>query len=146
MVKTILIGTGIMALIVLAVVLYFVFQTINENKQNMVGSNGQVSIEDTKIGSGAEVKSGDTVSINYRGTLTDGKEFDSSYKRGQPFETQIGTGQVIQGWDQGIPGMKVGGKRKLIIPPELAYGAQGVSGAIPPNATLIFEVELVGIK
>jgi peptidylprolyl isomerase len=105
----------------------------------------QLKIEDTQPGTGQEVKSGDTVVIHYNGTLTDGTKFDSSYDRGEPFETQIGTGQVIKGWDQGVVGMKVGGKRKLTIPPDLGYGAQG-AGPIPPNSTLIFEVELVGIK
>ena len=111
-------------------------------KQNMT----KLIIEDLKVGTGPEVKSGDTVSMNYLGTLADGTKFDSSYDRGQPFETQIGVGRVIQGWDQGVPGMKVGGKRRLSIPSELAYGAQGAGGVIPPNADLIFEVELVGIK
>jgi FKBP-type peptidyl-prolyl cis-trans isomerase len=107
-------------------------------------TNG-LKIEDTKIGTGREVKSGDTVVINYLGTLTDGTKFDSSYDRGQPFETQIGIGQVIKGWDLGVVGMKVGGKRKLTIPPELGYGSQDM-GSIPPNSTLIFEVELIDVK
>ena len=106
----------------------------------------QLKIEDLKIGSGPEVKSGDTISINYLGTLVNGKKFDSSYDRGQPFETQIGVGQVIKGWDQGVVGMKVGGKRRLTIPPELGYGSQEIPNVIPANSTLIFEVELVAIK
>jgi FKBP-type peptidyl-prolyl cis-trans isomerase len=106
----------------------------------------QLIIEDTLIGQGAEVKSGDTVTIHYLGTLENGTKFDSSYDRGQPFQTQIGVGQVIQGWDQGIIGLKVGGKRKLTIPYHLAYGEAGIPGVIPPQATLIFEVELVAIK
>ncbi len=104
-----------------------------------------LKIEDIKTGNGKEVKSGDTVVINYLGTLTDGTKFDSSYDRGEPFETQIGTGQVIKGWDLGVVGMKVGGKRKLTIPPSLGYGQQAV-GPIPANSTLIFEVELVDVK
>lgn len=104
-----------------------------------------LKIEDTKAGTGREVKSGDTVVIHYLGTLTDGTKFDSSYDRGEPFETQIGTGQVIKGWDLGVVGMKVGGKRKLTIPPSLGYGDQP-AGSIPPNSTLIFELELVDIK
>lgn len=104
-----------------------------------------LKIEDIKIGTGPEVKSGDTISINYTGTLTDGTKFDSSYDRKEPFETQIGVGQVIKGWDEGVIGMKVGGKRKLTIPPDLGYGSQAV-GPIPANSTLIFEVELMGIK
>ncbi len=109
-------------------------------------SMDKLKIEDIKVGTGPEVKSGDTISINYLGTLEDGKKFDSSYDRGQPFETKIGVGQVIQGWDQGVVGMKVGGKRKLTIPSSLAYGDRGIPGVIPPKATLIFEVELMGIK
>lgn len=104
-----------------------------------------LKIEDIKVGSGREVKSGDTVVINYLGTLPDGTKFDSSYDRGEPFETQIGTGQVIKGWDLGVVGMKVGGKRKLTIPPNLGYGDQAM-GSIPANSTLIFEVELVDVK
>ena len=106
----------------------------------------QLKIEDIKIGTGAEVKSGDTVVMNYLGTLENGNKFDSSYDRKEPFTTQIGVGQVIQGWDLGVPGMKVGGKRKLTIPANLAYGSRGAGDVIPPNATLIFEVELIDIK
>ncbi len=104
-----------------------------------------LKIEDITVGTGKEVKNGDTVVINYNGTLPDGTKFDSSYDRGTPFETQIGVGQVIKGWDLGVVGMKVGGKRKLTIPPALGYGDQA-AGAIPPNSTLIFEVELVDVK
>jgi FKBP-type peptidyl-prolyl cis-trans isomerase len=103
-------------------------------------------IEDIVVGTGRQVYANDTVKINYRGTFTDGKEFDSSYKRNEPFVTPIGVGQVIKGWDEGVVGMKVGGKRKLTIPPALAYGSQGIGSVIPPNATLIFEVELLGIQ
>lgn len=104
-----------------------------------------LKIEDEKIGEGKEVVSGDTIVIHYLGTLANGQKFDSSYDRGQPFETQIGVGAVIKGWDEGVIGMKVGGKRRLTIPSELGYGSQG-AGPIPPNSTLIFNVELVGIK
>ena len=107
--------------------------------------DGGLKIEDVKVGTGPEVKSGDTIKIHYNGTFEDGKKFDSSYDRGQPFETQIGVGRVIEGWDKGVPGMKVGGKRKLIIPGNLGYGPQGMPGAIPPNATLLFDVELIEI-
>ncbi len=106
----------------------------------------KLEINDTKIGTGSAVKSGDSVILHYKGTLADGTEFDSSYKRGEPFQTTIGTGAVIKGWDQGIPGMKIGGKRKLTIPSDLGYGATGSPPIIPPNATLIFEVELLEIK
>jgi FKBP-type peptidyl-prolyl cis-trans isomerase len=104
----------------------------------------QIKIEETTSGTGDEVKSGDIVCIDYKGTLLDGKVFDESYKRGQPFVTQIGVGRVIQGWDMGIVGLKEGGKRKLTIPAEFAYGSQD-KGSIPANSTLIFEVELVKI-
>lgn len=103
-------------------------------------------IEDIVVGTGLEVKKGDGVSMHYSGILEDGKKFDSSYDRGQPFETEIGVGQVIKGWDEGVPGMKIGGKRKLTIPYDMAYGERGIPGVIPPKATLIFEVELLDIK
>jgi FKBP-type peptidyl-prolyl cis-trans isomerase FkpA len=96
-------------------------------------------------GKGPEAKDGDTVKVHYVGTLPDGKEFDSSRKRNEPFQFKIGAGNVIKGWDQGVPGMKVGEKRKLTIPPSLGYGPRGVPGTIPPNSTLIFEVELVEV-
>jgi len=101
-------------------------------------------ITDLVIGDGAEAIAGQTVSVNYRGTLANGTEFDSSYGRG-PFSFPLGGGRVIQGWDEGVAGMKVGGKRKLVIPPDLAYGERGAGGVIPPNATLTFEVELLRI-
>jgi peptidylprolyl isomerase len=97
-------------------------------------------------GTGAQPQPGQTVSVHYTGWLTDGTKFDSSRDRGQPLEFPIGQGRVIQGWDEGVGAMKVGEKRTLVIPPSLGYGARGAGGVIPPNATLVFKVELVGIK
>jgi FKBP-type peptidyl-prolyl cis-trans isomerase len=102
--------------------------------------------EDLVVGSGAEAVAGKTVSVHYTGKLTDGTKFDSSLDRGDPFSFRLGAGQVIKGWDQGVAGMKVGGKRLLTIPPELGYGQRGFPGAIPPNSTLVFEVELLGVS
>jgi len=103
-------------------------------------------VTDVVVGTGAEAVAGKTVSVHYVGTLSDGKKFDSSRDRGTPFSFLLGSGQVIKGWDEGVAGMKVGGKRTLVIPPELGYGAAGAPGAIPGNATLNFEVELLGVK
>jgi FKBP-type peptidyl-prolyl cis-trans isomerase len=103
-------------------------------------------IEDVKVGTGPAVKAGDTVSVHYVGKLADGKTFDSSKGKGQPFELSVGRGMVIKGWDVGLVGMQVGGVRRLVIPPDEAYGKRGVPPVIPPNATLHFEVELIQIK
>jgi FKBP-type peptidyl-prolyl cis-trans isomerase FkpA len=103
-------------------------------------------IDDITVGDGAEAKAGQTVSVHYTGWLTDGSKFDSSKDRNDPFEFGLGARQVISGWDEGVQGMKVGGTRKLTIPPNLGYGARGAGGVIPPNATLVFEVELLAIK
>ena len=103
-------------------------------------------ILDEKVGTGTIAAAGKKVTVNYVGTLADGTKFDSSYDRGTPFSFNLGAGEVIQGWDQGVAGMNVGGKRKLTIPPSLGYGAQGVPGVIPGGATLIFEVELLKVE
>jgi FKBP-type peptidyl-prolyl cis-trans isomerase FkpA len=105
-----------------------------------------LEIEDTNVGAGEAAKAGDRVTVHYTGWLTDGTKFDSSKDRGTPFQFNLGAREVIAGWDQGVAGMQVGGARKLTIPPELGYGARGAGGVIPPNATLVFEVELLGIN
>lgn len=109
------------------------------------GNLQKLVIEDIKVGTGDEVKAGDSVSVHYVGKLQTGEEFDSSKKRGVPFEFTVGEGRVIAGWEQGIVGMKVGGERILVIPPELAYGERAI-GPIPPNSTLVFSIELLSIK
>ena len=115
----------------------------------MITTSSGLQYEDVKEGGGAEAKAGGQVSVHYTGWLyTDGKagkKFDSSKDRGQPFRFPLGGGRVIRGWDEGVQGMKVGGVRRLVIPPDLGYGARGAGGAIPPNATLLFEVELLGV-
>lgn len=105
-----------------------------------------LQIEDIKEGTGAEAKAGQSVTVHYVGTLTNGNKFDSSRDRDQGFTFRLGAGQVIQGWDQGVAGMKIGGVRKLTIPPELGYGARGFPPVIPPNSTLVFEVELLEVR
>lgn len=132
----------------------------NSDESNMSMNNDQMTantsdamvppagleITDVTVGTGAEAKSGNTVTLNYTGAFTDGQIFDASANHGQPISFVLGSGQVIKGWDQGIVGMKVGGKRHLVIPSDLAYGDMGYPGAIPPKATLIFDVELLEVK
>jgi peptidylprolyl isomerase/FKBP-type peptidyl-prolyl cis-trans isomerase FkpA len=107
--------------------------------------SSELIIEDVVIGEGDEANAGREVTVHYTGWLTDGTKFDSSKDRSQPFSFPLGAGHVIKGWDEGVQGMKVGGKRKLTIPPQLGYGARGAGGVIPPNATLVFEVELLSV-
>ncbi|MCA9608833.1 MAG: FKBP-type peptidyl-prolyl cis-trans isomerase [Myxococcales bacterium] len=105
-----------------------------------------MQIEDLVVGDGPEAKTGSSVAMHYTGRLTDGTKFDSSHDRGQTFDFTLGQGRVIKGWDEGIPGMRVGGKRRLTIPPEKAYGDRGSGNIIPPGSTLVFEVELVAVR
>lgn len=111
-----------------------------------ITTDSGLQIEELTIGEGAEAETGKTVSVHYTGWLTDGTKFDSSVDRNDPFEFRLGAGMVIKGWDEGVAGMKIGGKRKLTIPAELGYGAYGAGGVIPPNATLVFDVELLDVK
>lgn len=114
---------------------------------NIIQMDNGLTIEDLKVGTGREAKAGDTITVNYVGALENGTVFDASSKHGGPVTFQIGVGQLIKGWDIGIPGMKVGGKRKLVVPPSLGYGSQNIgNGLIPPNSTLVFEVELLAVQ
>ena len=115
-----------------------------ESADTRITASG-LKITELSVGDGAEASAGQTVVVHYRGTLENGKQFDASYDRVTPFSFPLGAGRVIKGWDEGVVGMKVGGKRKLVIPPDLAYGSRGAGGVIPPNATLTFEVELLDI-
>jgi FKBP-type peptidyl-prolyl cis-trans isomerase FkpA len=112
----------------------------------MITTSTGLQYEDLEVGTGTEAVIGRTVGVHYTGWLTDGTKFDSSRDRNQPFHFHLGARRVIAGWDEGVAGMKVGGKRKLTIPPSLGYGASGAGGVIPPNATLVFDVELLDVK
>ena len=119
--------------------------TALRDSMDLLGNVNQLVIDDVSVGTGAEVISGDTVTVNYIGTLQNGQQFDNSYTKGTPFTFKVGDGKVIKGWDQGLVGMKVGGQRILVVPADLAYGAQG-AGPISSNATLVFAIELVKIN
>ena len=116
------------------------------HKERTAPMTTQLQIQDLQVGSGPEAKAGQMVSVHYTGWLLDGTKFDSSLDRHEPFAFHLGGGQVIRGWDEGVAGMKVGGKRKLTIPPHLGYGDRGAGGVIPGGATLVFEVELLGVR
>jgi len=115
-------------------------------KEGLVKTETGLQYEEIVVGEGATPQAGQRVKVHYTGWLTNGTKFDSSVDRGQPFQFTLGRGQVIKGWDEGLSTMKVGGKRKLTIPPELGYGARGAGGVIPPNSTLVFDVELLGVE
>jgi FKBP-type peptidyl-prolyl cis-trans isomerase len=134
----------LLPIVVFILLFVFIMDSTSPTKDDSQTTVSKLQIEDIEEGTGAEVKNGDTVKVHYTGTLTDGTKFDSSYDRDEPFEFTVGEGNVIKGWDQGILGMKVGGKRNLVIPSDLGYGEAG-SGPIPPNSTLIFEIELIEI-
>ena len=121
------------------------YSAFAEGKETVTTPSG-LQYVDLVVGSGQVAKSGSTAVVHYTGTLTNGKKFDSSKDRNQPFSFGLGAGRVIKGWDEGVEGMKIGGTRKLIVPPHLGYGARGAGGVIPPNATLIFEVELLDLR
>jgi FKBP-type peptidyl-prolyl cis-trans isomerase len=121
------------------------YDLIKERHMSTVTTESGLKYEDLVEGSGAEAVAGKTVSVHYTGWLTDGQKFDSSKDRNDPFAFVLGGGMVIKGWDEGVQGMKVGGTRKLTIPPQLGYGVRGAGGVIPPNATLVFEVELLDV-
>ena len=116
------------------------------DETKIITTDSGLKYSDLKVGTGDKAKKGDTVEVHYTGWLLDGTKFDSSRDRNQPFSFPLGAGQVIKGWDEGVAGMKVGGKRTLIVPPALGYGARGAGGVIPPNATLKFDVELLDVR
>lgn len=135
-------------LIVAGVILYLGYQVSPDEPKEEVATISEIqtmTIEDTKVGTGKTAEAGTMVSVHYVGTLTNGTKFDSSRDRGAAFTFALGAGQVIEGWDKGVAGMKVGGVRKLVIPPDLAYGDRAI-GSIPANSTLVFEVELLDVK
>lgn len=146
------VGVGVVVLLIAGLFIFGIIpspfsnsQQEKETQPSAMVQNEELKIEDIEEGTGTDVvESGDTIVIHYKGTLEDGTQFDSSYDRGEPFQTEIGVGRVIEGWDKGVLGMKVGGKRKLTIPSSMGYGSQDIPG-IPANSTLIFDVELVEI-
>ena len=142
----------VILVLVVALVAFFAIQKSNKKTNtatgggNMITTQSGLQYQDLVAGAGAEAVAGKSVTVHYTGTLQDGSQFDSSVDRNQPYSFTLGAGQVIPGWDEGVAGMKVGGKRKLVIPPNLAYGAQGYPPVIPANATLTFDVELLDVK
>jgi FKBP-type peptidyl-prolyl cis-trans isomerase len=140
-----------MSLAILAVMGFVVSQADSaaqdkKEEPKIIKTKSGLQYQELKEGTGDAAKAGDTVQVHYTGWLKSGKKFDSSVDRGEPFEFKLGAGKVIKGWDEGVQGIKVGGKRKLMIPPELGYGKRGAGNTIPPDSELIFEVELLKIK
>lgn len=137
-----IIGSWIILLIV------FVFNPLSGKaaEKSMVTTTSGLQYVDLALGTGREAHAGETAIVHYTGTLTDGTKFDSSKDRNSPFSFRLGAGSVIKGWDEGVEGMNIGGIRKLVIPPQLGYGSRGAGSAVPPNATLIFEVELLDLR
>lgn len=147
---------GAIIIVILGLIAYAVYVRIQKNQDEVppttktnpapeTTATFQLFVEDIVVGNGPEVMEGDRISVHYVGKLDDGTIFDSSRERGKPFEFVLGTGEVIPGWDKGLVGMRVGGIRRLVIPPEMAYGSTGFGDVIPPNATLTFEIELLDI-
>jgi peptidylprolyl isomerase len=145
-----LMATAIATMAIVSTGVFYMTDDASAQSGKPVTTASGLQMIDTQAGSGASPKSGQTAVVHYTGYLSEGgnkgKKFDSSVDRGSPFEFPIGQGRVIKGWDEGVASMKVGGKRTLIIPPALGYGERGAGGVIPPNATLIFDVELLGVK
>jgi FKBP-type peptidyl-prolyl cis-trans isomerase FkpA len=138
---------GVLALVSLCTFFTISCSADDDKKEGkVITTKSGLKYEDLKEGDGDEAKSGNTVEVHYTGWLTNGTKFDSSKDRDEPFSFKLGAGRVIKGWDEGVAGMKVGGKRKLTIPPELGYGKRGAGNAIPPDSTLVFEVELLKVK
>lgn len=136
----------VLAAVAVAAVLFIIFRGVGSSTQGEVTTTSGLKYIDEVVGTGASPKPGQNVTVHYTGTLENGTKFDSSVDRGQPYSFRIGTGAVIKGWDEGVMTMKVGGKRRLIVPAKLGYGSAGFPPSIPPNATLIFEVELLSVN
>lgn len=132
--------------ILLTIPIVFILISCSHKDTDMTTTASGLKYKDIVVGTGTEAVKGKNVWVHYTGTLEDGKKFDASYDRGEPLAFMLGVGQVMRGWDEGVTGMKVGGKRRLVIPPILAYGEAGIPNLIPPNSTLIFDVELLDVR
>lgn len=134
------------SLVLIFLMMGIMFMTDQTNAAEYITTDSGLKYKELAKGTGAKPEKGQTVVVHYTGTLEDGTKFDSSRDRGQPFEFTLGAGQVIKGWDEGLASMRVGDRRELVLPAELGYGARGAGGVIPPNATLVFDVELLDVK